>query len=125
MCGLLFGVQKGPKNAFWSPDFACTPCDHRQARRRQHNGVKNFIIAHRVQKYFENSLASKKWIIVLKDQCNIQTTYINYCTLRFSHWILKPNYSKRQRSSSSFLLTLGNNSGPNWPGVLSRLVSSI
>ena len=43
MCGLLFGVQKGPKNAFWSPDFACTPCDHRQARRRQHNGVKNFI----------------------------------------------------------------------------------
>ena len=25
---------------------------------------------------------------------------------------------KKQHSSSSFLLTLGNNTGPNWPGVL-------
>ena len=35
---------------------------------------------------------------------------------------LKPNYFKKQCSSSSLLLTLGNNTGPNWPGVLSRLV---
>jgi hypothetical protein len=27
---------------------------------------------------------------------------------------LKPNYFKKQSSSSSFLLTLGNNTGPKW-----------
>ena len=34
---------------------------------------------------------------------------------------IKPNYFKKQCSSSSFLLTSGNNTGPNWPEVLSRL----
>ena len=39
---------------------------------------------------------------------------------------LKPNYFKKQCSSSSFLLTYkGNKTGPNWPGVLSRLVPYI
>ena len=36
---------------------------------------------------------------------------------------LKPNYFKKQSSLSSFLLTEGNNTSPNWPGVLSRLVA--
>ena len=38
---------------------------------------------------------------------------------------LKPNYFKKQCSLSSFLFTYGNNTGPNWPGVLSRLVPCI
>ena len=36
-----------------------------------------------------------------------------------------PNYFKKQCSSSSFLLTSGNKTGSNWPGVLSRLVPCI
>ena len=42
-----------------------------------------------------------------------------------SGFFLKRNYFKKQSSSSSFLLTWGNNTGPNWPGVLSRLVPCI
>jgi hypothetical protein len=38
---------------------------------------------------------------------------------------LKPNDFKRLSSLSSFLLTYDNNIGPNWPGVLSRLVPCI
>jgi hypothetical protein len=38
---------------------------------------------------------------------------------------LKPNYFKKQCSSSSFLLNEGNDTGPNWPGVLRRLVPCI
>ena len=38
---------------------------------------------------------------------------------------LKPNYFKKQCSLSSFLLTKGNNTDPNWLGVLSRLVQCI
>ena len=36
-------------------------------------------------------------------------------------WLsIKPNYFKKQSSLSSFLLTKSNNTGPNWPEVLSR-----
>ena len=38
---------------------------------------------------------------------------------------LKPNYFKKQKSSSSFLITKGDNTGPNWPGILNRLVPCI
>jgi len=34
---------------------------------------------------------------------------------------LKPNYFKKQRSSSSFLLTRSRYTGPKWPWSLSRL----
>ena len=43
----------------------------------------------------------------------------------FTFGLLKPNYFKKQRSSSSFLLTKGNNTDQNGPGVLSRLVPCI
>ena len=39
--------------------------------------------------------------------------------------ILKPNYLKKQSSLSSYLLTKVINTGPNWPEVLSRLVTYI
>ena len=38
---------------------------------------------------------------------------------------LKPKYSKKQSSPSSFLLAYSINSGSNWPGVLSRMVPCI
>ena len=38
--------------------------------------------------------------------------------------VLKPNYFKKQSSLSSFLPTC-NNTGPKWPGVVSKLVSFI
>ena len=45
--------------------------------------------------------------------------------ISYLYWLfeLKPKYFKKQSSLSSFLLTSGNNTGPNWPGVHSRLVS--
>ena len=43
----------------------------------------------------------------------------------FQSFLLKPNYFKKQSSLSSFLLTKGNNTGPNGPGVLSRLILCI
>ena len=43
-----------------------------------------------------------------------------FCNMR-----LKPNYSTKQSSLLSFLLTWCNNTTPNWPGVLSILVPFI
>jgi hypothetical protein len=37
-------------------------------------------------------------------------------------YVLKQNYFKKQRFTSSFLLTKGNNTGPSDNGVLNRLV---
>ena len=42
-----------------------------------------------------------------------------------TYYIYWPNYFKKECFSSSFLLTQDNNTGPNWPGVLSRLVPCI
>ena len=50
---------------------------------------------------------------LVKGQGNRVTTY------------LKPIFFKMQSSSSSFLLTYDNNTGPNWTGILSRLVTYI
>ena len=42
--------------------------------------------------------------------------------IKLDFFELKRNYFKNQCSSSSFLLTQSNNTGPNRPGELSRLV---
>ena len=90
-----------------------TPCRYMQYGKRSisQNSTENVL-------FVKGGLLLQKGLSVL---LNNEWEWSAWCQKNCwsTNWIfmVKPNHFKKQRSSSSFLLTWGNNTGPKWFGV--------